>query len=389
MKKRTCLLKLLLITFLFYLVIVGIIASRYDFKLSCFINFGEKSPFIIKKLVPPNFIIMKDISGYDGQAYYYAASDPFIKTNFHRIDLKKYQRFLYPFLAHMLAFGNNALLPWTLLIVNIISILAGTLFLSKILKRHNVSIWYALIYSLGVGNIVAFQYNLTSPLCICLILGGIYFYEAKKIGSTTFFFSLALLTRETAGLIIMVFLLYEFFGKRHKNSFVIALSFIPFIVLQFFLYQKLGEIPLLGASGHLVLPFAGIIQKISSLNLSGGGIKHVLRTISVIPYFCFVMLVLAVSIAKLLRSKNIYVWNLFIQAFISIFLYFPIWEEFAAITRTTSAIFPFMILCYAKDRDKFSKYLFIGAGLFTIAAIIRILFISPIHGYYLSHLLVV
>ena len=74
---------------------------------------------------------MKNITGYDGQAYYYAASDPFIKTNFYSIDLKKYQRFLYPFLAHILAFGNKRFLPWTLLIVNIISILAGTLFLSN------------------------------------------------------------------------------------------------------------------------------------------------------------------------------------------------------------------------------------------------------------------
>ncbi|MCK5595719.1 hypothetical protein KAI19_06025, partial [bacterium] len=365
MKKHTRLLKLLLITFLFYLIIIGIIASRYDFNLSCFINFGEESSLVAKKLVPPNFVIMENTSGYDGQAYYYAASDPFIRTDFHRIDFKKYHRFLYPFLAHTLAFGDKRLLPWTLLIVNIISILAGTLFLSKILKRHNMSVWYALIYSLGIGNIVAFQYNLTSPLCICLILGGIYFYEAKKIGSTAFFFSLALLTRETAGLIILVFLLYEFFGKRRRNSFIIALSFIPFTILQFFLYQRLGEIPLLGSSGHIVLPFAGIIQKIGSINLSGGGIKHVLREISVIPYFCFVMFVIAVSAIKLSKNKNIYNWNLFIQAFISIFLCFPIWEEFAAITRTTSAIFPFMILSYAKDRDKFSKYLFIGAGLLT------------------------
>ncbi|MDO9464839.1 MAG: hypothetical protein Q7J67_06030 [bacterium] len=326
---------------------------------------------------------MKNISGYDGQAYYYAASDPFIKTNFHRIDLKKYQRFLYPFLAYILAFGNDALLPWTLLIVNIISILVGTLFLSIILKKHNVSIWYALIYSFGIGNTVAFQYNLTTPLFLCLILMGIYFYEEKKIVSTALFFSLALITRETTALIILVFLMYEFFKKRYKNSFVIILSFIPFILLQFFLYQRLGKIPLLGSSGHLTLPFAGIIQHVSNINLNGG-IKAIIRKISVIPYFCFVVLVLAVSIVKLLRNKNIYNWNLFVQAFVSIFMCYSIWEASAAATRVTFAIFPFMILSYAKDRDKLSKYLFIGAGLLTVAAIVRILFVSPIHGYYLS-----
>ncbi|MBU0478369.1 hypothetical protein KKC91_07360 [bacterium] len=384
--KRTSFLhfKLLICILIFYLIIIGTIASRYDFNLSCFVNLGEKSSLVTKKLVPPNFVIMKNISGYDGQAYYYAASDPFIKTNFHRIDLKKYQRFLYPFLAYILALGNKALLPLTLLIVNIISILVGTLFLSIILKKHNVSIWYALIYSLGIGNIVAFQYNLTTPLFLCLILIGIYFYEEKKIASTALFFSLALLTREIAGLIILVFLMYEFFEKRYKNSFVIILSFIPFILLQFFLYQRLGEIPILGSSGHITLPFAGIIQEISSINLSGGGIKHILREISVIPYFCFVMLVLAVSIVKLLRNKNIYNWNLFVQAFVPIFMCFSIWEASAAATRITFAIFPFMILSYAKDRDKLSKYLFIGAGLLTVAVIIRILFISPVHPYYLS-----
>ncbi|MCK4859048.1 MAG: hypothetical protein KAS87_00630 [Candidatus Omnitrophica bacterium] len=326
---------------------------------------------------------MENISGYDGQAYYYAASDPFIKTDFHRIDLKKYQRFLYPFLAHILAFGRRSLLPYSLLIVNIFSILIGTLFLSFLLKKRGISVWYSLIFALGIGNIIALQYDLTTPLYLCLILIGIYFYEEKKTTLTALFFSLALLTREIAGLIILVFLIYEFFGKRYKNSLVIALSFIPFILLQFFLYQRLGKIPFLGSSGHLTLPFAGIMQHISNINLSGG-IKHILREISVIPYFCFVMLVLAVSAIKLSRNRNIYKWNLFIQAFVSIFLCFPIWEEFAAITRTTFAIFPFMILSYAKDRDKFSKYLFIGAVLLTIAAIIRILFICPTHSYYLS-----
>ena len=383
MKKHARLLKLLLITFLFYLVITGIIASQYDFNLSCFINFGEKSSLVTEKLLPSNFVIMENITGYDGQAYYYAASDPFIKTNFYSIDLKKYQRFLYPFLAYILAFGNKIFLPWTLLIVNIISILVGTLFLSIILKKHNVSIWYALIYSLGIGNIVAFQYNLTTPLFLCLILVGIYFYEEKKIVSTALFFSLALITRETAVLIILAFLVYEFFKKRYKNSFVIILSFIPFVILQFLLYQRLGKIPLLGSSGHLAMPFAGIIQHISNMNLNGG-IRAIIREISVVPYFCFVMLALAVSIVKLLKNRNIYNWNLFVQAFISIFIYLEIWKAFAAITRTTFAIFPFMILSYAKDRDKLSKYLFIGAALLTIAAIIRILFISPVHGYYLS-----
>jgi hypothetical protein len=384
MKKLSNLSKLLLITFFFYLIIIGIISSRYDFNLSCFINFGTQSATFTRELIPQNFVIMKDTSGYDGQAYYYTASDPFIKTNFHRIDLKKYQRFLYPFLAHILAFGRRSLLPYSLLIVNILAILIGTLFLSFLLKKRGISVWYSLIFALGIGNIIALQYDLTTPLYLCLILIGIYFYEEKKIVSTALFFSLALLTRETTGLIILVFLIYEFFGKRHKNSIVIALSFIPFLILQFVLYRRLGEIVILGSSGHLTLPFAGIIQKIGSINLSGGGIKHILREISVIPYFCFVMLVLAVSMSKLLKNKNVYNWNLFIQAFISIFLCFPLWEEFAAITRTTFAIFPFIILSYAKDRDKLSKYLFIGAGLLTIAAIIRILFISPAHPYYLS-----
>jgi len=383
MKKLSSLSKLLLITFLFYLIIVGIIASRYDFNLSCFINFGERSSLITKKLVPQNFVIMENTSGYDGQAYYYAASDPFIRTDFHRIDLKKYHRFLYPFLAHIFAFGKKNLLPYSLLIINILAILIGTLFLCFLLKKRGLSVWYGLIYSLGVGNIVAFQYNLTTPLFLCLILIGIYFYETKKIGSTAFFFSLALLTRETAVLIILVFLVYEFFKKRYSNSLVITLSLIPFIILQIFIYQRLGKIPILGSSGHLVLPFAGILQKINNLDLQGG-IKHILRETSIIPYFCYVMLVLAVSVKKLLKNRNVYNWNLFIQVFISIFLCFPIWEEFAAITRTTFAIFPFMILSYAKDRDKLSKYLFIGAGLLTIAAIIRILFISPTQPYYLS-----
>src|SRR5690606_40616249 len=57
--------------------------------------------------------------GYDGQFVYYIARDPGDAERFLDVPAYRFQRILLPILGRVLAFGQNDLLPWSLLLINL------------------------------------------------------------------------------------------------------------------------------------------------------------------------------------------------------------------------------------------------------------------------------
>jgi len=69
----------------------------------------------------------------------------------------RFQRILYPLLARLLAVNTPALIPWTLILINIIAIGLGTLATEFIMQTYKVSVWYALSYGLFGGLFVSLR----------------------------------------------------------------------------------------------------------------------------------------------------------------------------------------------------------------------------------------
>ena len=65
--------------------------------------------------------------GYDGQFVYQIAANPAGAAPFIDVPAYRYQRVLYPLLARFLAFGQPAIVPWALIVINVVAIGAGTL----------------------------------------------------------------------------------------------------------------------------------------------------------------------------------------------------------------------------------------------------------------------
>jgi hypothetical protein len=83
--------------------------------------------------------------GYDGQFAYQIARDP--ANGWTKVDVPayRYQRIFYPIAARWLALGNADLIPWTLIAVNVLALIAGTWCTEKILTHFGASRWYALV----------------------------------------------------------------------------------------------------------------------------------------------------------------------------------------------------------------------------------------------------
>ncbi|MEJ2305710.1 MAG: hypothetical protein P8Y14_29660 [Anaerolineales bacterium] len=91
--------------------------------------------------------------GYDGQFAYYIVLDPWGAAPRTDLAAYRYQRVLYPLSVWLLAIGGQPfLVPWAMILINIIAITAATIFLGEILVSNGaVQAWHALVFPLIAG----------------------------------------------------------------------------------------------------------------------------------------------------------------------------------------------------------------------------------------------
>jgi hypothetical protein len=114
-----------------------------------------------------------------------------------------YSRIGYPMTARALSGGNAALIPYTMVLVNILAAVGGTLAVAFFLKRRGLPPAWALLYGLFPGLILSVLRDLTEPLAFGLAAAGLLAFNPRSklrlLGSAGLF-GLAMLTRETVAL---------------------------------------------------------------------------------------------------------------------------------------------------------------------------------------------
>ncbi len=123
--------------------------------------------------IDPRYHYYPNGTGYDGQYNYYIALDPINAHYYMDWPAYRYTRILYPLLARLLAFGQPALVPYTLLALNWLAIGGGTLVVAAWLKRRGLSPWLALVYAFYPGLFIAYQHDLSEPLAYGLVALGV------------------------------------------------------------------------------------------------------------------------------------------------------------------------------------------------------------------------
>jgi hypothetical protein len=193
--------------------------------------------------------------GYDGQFAYQIAHDPVNAPRFLDVPAYRYQRILYPLVARVLALGQGTLIPWALIAVNWLALVAGTWFTEEILAGRSISRWYALSYGLFGGLMMAVRLDLTEPLAYALAQAAILSYERGRGRSVAVLLSLAALAKETTLLVAAGFLLSFVFSRRWRDLIEWAIIVgVPFVALQVILRVWLGAWGI-GSGGAMATPF--------------------------------------------------------------------------------------------------------------------------------------
>jgi hypothetical protein len=296
--------------------------------------------------------------GYDGQFVYYIAHDPNNAAAFLDVPAYRFQRILLPALGRALALGQEALIPWTLLLINVVSLAAGTWLLEQLLIQHKVSRWYALTYGLTVGIFASVRLSLSEPLAYALVLGGIALANRDKWLLSAVVFALAAVAKETTLFFVVGYGLYLLMLRRWRTALLFGtIALLPIAIWQLVLRNSLGTFGI-GSGGALatsfeMIPFAGVARILTDTPPESRAALLVIFGAILIPF------VIVPTLWALWRcwadwqdgKWSVYTWLLFSNAIIMLFVPFSTYREWLGILRFIIGL-QIAVILYGAERQQ-------------------------------------
>lgn len=225
---------------------LGVISVRYN---------GNVREFIWPTTTGP--------SGYDGQFSYFIARDPVNAAPLIKamgdVPAYRYQRILHPLLARLLALGQDALIPWAMVAINLVALAIGTAAMEHLLVAERASRWYALVYGLFGGVFFAVRVDTAEPLAYGLVLLAILVgqrnRQSNRLMWQAILLALAVLAKETTIFFVAGYLAYYSLERRWRDVVRLTLiGLVPFFAWEIFLWLWLGQTGI-GSGGALATPF--------------------------------------------------------------------------------------------------------------------------------------
>jgi hypothetical protein len=179
--------------------------------------------------------------GYDGQFGYQIASDPSQAWKYVDLPAYRYQRILYPILVRTLSLGQVNLIPWMLMLVNLVTFAVSMILLVKILRFYNHSGWYSLIYGLFIGTLMSIRLDLNEVLAYTLVISAVYLWINNRNNWAMVCFALAILTKEITLIFLAGFALSAFVHHPLKGIRIFLLGVLPFILLKIGLFIRFQD----------------------------------------------------------------------------------------------------------------------------------------------------
>lgn len=292
--------------------------------------------------------------GYDGQFVYYIARDlnPSRVSEHLDVPAYRYQRILLPLLSRLLAFGYTAAIPWTILVVGFVSHVFGTWAVGRLVSGWGVSRWFAIVYGLWVGFLLALRLDLPETLAYGLTALGILSWERRRFAISWLLFGLAIFAKEVTLLFMAAAWLLSLYRRDWVNLFGLSIvSALPYAVFQFWLWMVFGA-PGLGSGGEMatgfeIIPLMGLLRIWPQSKLYFGAMAVVFGPAVVLPAIWG--LIQAYDRLRK-RDVNVVVLALLLNAMMIFFLPFSTFRETGGLLRFSSGLLLACLLVAARYR---------------------------------------
>ncbi len=234
-----------------------------------------------KKGIEPLYMTDTD-TGWDGQFYYYIANDLMAKKDTLKhidSDAYRYQRIGLPFLAKTLSFifFQNWVSPFVYYLTSLLLILGATVVGASYFKEKNISPYWILVWSLGVGTQLTLLNGLPDAAADSLLIIALVCLMRERFGLYAIAAALSALSREGYIIIPCFISLVFFIAAIKEKKFIqqfcelkfywLALPLLIFGIWQIYIRLHFGS-PNAQATGVLVWPFQSIWHYVSL------GLKH-------------------------------------------------------------------------------------------------------------------
>ena len=257
--------------------------------------------------------IFKGEVGYDGQMFLTIALDPALKHEgtIAALDNPKYRyrRIGYPILGYLLGLGNPKLIPYSMVLINVLCIIILFLFVTKLRDKDFLTgndIKSSPLLMLAIPGIwVSLSLSTSDLLGTTLLATSLLLLNSRRDVLASLVLSGACLTREVYLLTAIAFSLYMLIHRRKKASVSFFLCIVPAVCWYFYVNMRM-QVGTFGLQENLsFIPFAGIIDKIRSIAEVNLGISSIFE---VFCFMIFLMITVYVIFSVVHSIKNLDAW---------------------------------------------------------------------------------
>lgn len=302
-----------------YLLATFFMLRASDFNPTGLIRIGDILP--AERFWAGDTIVNHGV-GYDGQWFFYLAHDPFMRSpdpdSFLDLPAYRYARILYPALAWLFALGQPPLIPWSLLAVNFLAVIGGTLACMDLLSRLGASRWLAVAYAFSPPILIGYSASLAEPTALALVAAGLALALRGRHKTAGLVLALGVLAREPSILVPVGLGLYALgrWDWRRGLAYLAPLA-LP-VGWHCWIWIKLGALPSAQSPTNFGVPFGGAYYRLGLLLgwhppmlgepvPSGNVLSEAVVIVASVA-------IVAIGLTKVLQRRDVFAWLLWLQA---------------------------------------------------------------------------
>ncbi|MFN8635840.1 MAG: hypothetical protein U0893_18480 [Chloroflexota bacterium] len=306
-----------------YALVLFVTLRAFDFNPSGPIRIGDFLP--ADRFWTPELKREHGV-GYDGQWFFYIAHDPMLRApdpeTFLDLPAYRYARILYPTLAWMLALGQPAGLPWSLLAVNLLGVIGGTLACIDLMRQLGANRWLALAYAFSPPVLIGFTADLAEPVALALVVGGIALALRGRHWLAGIALALAVLAREPSILLPLGFGLYALALLDWRRARAYLLPLAAPIAWHLWILVKLGSLPSAQSPSNFGIPFGGAYYRLGLvLGWHAPMLGETAPPNSPLLEAAIVGIsagIILIGLTKVLERRDVFAWLLWLQAALAV-----------------------------------------------------------------------
>jgi hypothetical protein len=351
-----------------YWLVISTTLNRYGGNWSGFAVIGDRFP--APDIYGPDTLILPKSFGYDGQFFLLAANDPFLRGEAHKymdVAAYRYQRIMYPWLARLMAGGDHQKIPRALVLINLLAVVAGTMFVGLLCARNGASPLWSLFYGCLSGLLIAMLRDLAEPVAMAFLAGGFWLYDARRYWLCTLIMAAALLSKEICAIALLAMALHALSRQRWQAVIALILAGLPLALWWAYIYHRLGVLPMQGGESNFGMPFVGMWTYATSLfPLSLDNFQNVLG----LGFVIFTGLSMLLALVEILRGWSAQGLAFFLYALFFSLMTDKVWVEPWSYGRVLLPLFLLMVVSFAQNKSRlYWLPLWGNLGLFIITLI--------------------